>query len=104
MKQAIKVLAFTAVLAFGTWLVWLFGMILEFEYPYTFTLMSVQTAKSVNGIPFSGIIKGDGAKCPPRLRWHTCSYCADWCGNVKGLICVTLSAPDDSTIYHFAYS
>lgn len=104
MKQAIKVLAFTAVLAFGTCLVWFFGMVFEFEYPYTLTLMSVQSAKSVNGVPVSGIIKGDGAKWPSRLHWHTCSYCADSCGNVRGLISVQLSAPDNSTIYHFAYS
>ena len=104
MKQAIKVLAFTAGLAFATWLVWLFGNIFEFEYPYTLTLVSVQSAKSVNGVPVSGIIRGDGAKWPPRLRWHTCSYCADSCGNVKGLVCVQVSAPDNSTIYYFAYS
>jgi hypothetical protein len=104
MKQAIKVLAFMAVLAAGTWLAWLFGMIFEFEYPYTFALMSVQNAKSVNGVPVSGITKGDGAEWPARLHWHTCSYCANSCGDVKGLICVQVSAPDNSTIYHFAYS
>ena len=86
MKQAIQVLTFTAVLAFVTWLVWLFGMIFEFEYPYTFILMSVQSAKSVSGIAVSGIVRGDGARWPSRLHWHTCSYCADSCGNVKGLI------------------
>ena len=86
------------------WLVWLFGMVFEFEYPYTFTLLSVQNAKSVNGVPVSGIIRGDGANWPPHLHWHTCSYCADNCGAVGGITCVELSAPDNSTIYHFAYS
>jgi hypothetical protein len=108
MKQTIKVLAlvtvFAALFAFGTWLVWFFGMVCECQYPYALTLMRVQNAKSVTGVPVSEIIKGDGAKWPARLPWHTCSYCADWCGDVKGLICVTLSAPDKSTIYHFAYS
>jgi len=104
MKQGLKVFACTALLAFGTWLVWLFGMMFELENPYTFVLMRVQNAKSVLGDPVSGIIKADGAKWPPRLHWHTCSYCADWCGNVRGLTCVTLSAPDNSTIYHFAHS
>lgn len=104
MKQAIKIFGFMAALAFVCWLIWAFGMTFEYEYPYSFVLMSVQSAKSVNGIPVSDIIKGDGAKWPPRLHWHTCSYCADSCGNVKGLVCVQLSAPDNSTIYHFAYS
>lgn len=104
MKQGIIALSLTAVLALGVWLVWLFGVAFEFEYPYTFTLMSVQNAKSVNGAPVSGIIKGDGAKWPTRLRWHTCSYCADSCGKVRGLVCVELSAPDNSTIYHFTYN
>jgi hypothetical protein len=104
MKQAIKVLALTATLIFFIWLVWLFGMVFEFEYPYTLTLTSIQNAKSVNGVAVAGIIKGDGAEWPARLHWHTCSYCADSCGNVKGLICVQVTAPDNSTIYYFAYS
>jgi hypothetical protein len=104
MKQAIKALTFTAVLAIAAWLAWFFGIVFEFEYPYTLTLVSVQSAKSVNGVPVSGIIKSDGAQWPPGLHWHTCSYCANSCGRVKGLICVQVSAPDNSTIYHFAYS
>jgi hypothetical protein len=103
MKQAIIVLALMAGLAVAAWLVWLFGMIFEFEYPYTLTLRSLQNARSVNGVSVSEIIKADGAMWPPRLYWHTCSFCADWCGDVNGLIAVTLSAPDKSTIYHFAY-
>jgi hypothetical protein len=77
-------------------------MVFEFEYPYYFVLAGVQNAKSVNGAPVSAIIKNDGAKWPPKLQWHTCSYCADSCGN-EHLTCVTLEAPDRSTIYHFAF-
>ncbi len=103
MRQAITVLAYAVGLAFLICLVWFFGMVFEFEYPYAFTLASVRNARSVYGVPVSGIIQSDGAKWPGRLQWHTCSYCADSCGDVKYLTCVTLEAPDRSTIYHFAY-
>lgn len=93
MKKAVKALVITAVVVFGIWAIWFFGDIFEFEYPYTFTLMKVRNAQSVNGIPVSQIIKGGG-------HWHTCSYCADGCGDVEGLVCVHLSGTGD----YFAYS
>ncbi len=88
---------------FLAWLIWTVGIIFEFEYPYTLVLTGVRNAKSVEGVPVSKIIKGDGEKWG-QLHWHTCSYCAYTCGDHDGLFCVQLDAPDQGTKYYFAYS
>src|SRR5579863_4209922 len=104
MKQFIKIMAATALLALVAWTVWFVGIVFEFEYPYTFTLLSVQHAKSIDGVPVSKIIRGDGANWPAHLDWYTDSYIDDSCGNVRGITTVALAAPDNSTRYYFAYS
>jgi hypothetical protein len=104
MKRTITVLVIMALMVVGIWGIWFYGIVFEYEYPYTFTLMKVRNAKSVNGVPVSQIIRGDGAKWPSAMQWHTDSYFADNCGDAPGLVCVLLRAPDNSTSYYFAYS
>ena len=84
--------------------VWIFGIIFDFEYPYTFTLMRVRNAKSVSGVPVAAIIKAHGSEWDRDIAWHTDGYCANWCGPHKNLICVFLDAPDKSARYLFAYN
>jgi hypothetical protein len=102
MKRAITVLVLSA---FVVWLVWWVGMVFEFEYPYTFTLMRVRSATSVSGLPAAQIIKSDSADWSGGLDWHTCSYCADAFGDHRNLTLVRLTAPDKAkaTFYYFAY-
>jgi hypothetical protein len=103
MKLAIKLLAGLALVMFLLWVVWAAGMVFNCEYPYAFTLMRLQSAKSVAGVPASDIIRADGQNWGPHLHWHTCSYCADYCGDHKGLTSVHLAAPDNHTAYYFGY-
>ena len=103
MKKAVAILGSITLVGVLVWIIWFVGIVLEFEYPYTFTLMRVRNAISVNGTPVSKIIAADGADWSRGLNWHTCSYCAYWCGDHKNLISVHLEAPDKRTTYYFAY-
>ncbi len=103
MKRAFALLGGTVFLIFLAWVVWAVGMVLEFEYPYAFTLMRVRSAVSVSGVPAEQIIRADGADWSGGLQWHTCSYCANAFGDQKNLTLVRLSAPDKKTSYYFAY-
>lgn len=103
MKNAIGAVGLAALVAFIVWMVWFVGILFEFQYPYTFTLMRVQNATSVSGVPASKVIKADGADWSRGLRWHTCSYCAHLCGDQPELISVHLEVPDKSAFYYFAY-
>lgn len=91
------------ILAGLLWAIWFVGMVMEFEYPYMFTLMKVRNATSISGVPISKVIKADGDDWSGGLHWHTCSYCAYNCGDSKNLISVQLEAPNKRTCYFFAY-
>jgi hypothetical protein len=69
-----------------TWCIWFFGVVLEFEYPYMFTLAKVCNAISTSGVSISKVIKSDGQDWSRGLHWHSCSYCAGNCGNHDSLI------------------
>src|SRR5579862_827538 len=102
MRRAI--ITITSFLSAGLllFLVWWVGIALEFEYPYTLTLMQVPNAVSVNGVPVSRIL-GNGSSHPFQgMHWHTCSYCADAFGNHKNLILVRLDRAGTNS-YYFAY-
>ena len=103
MKKAIVILGSTILVGVLLWLIWLVGIVFEFEYPYTFTLMRVRSAVSTDGRPVSEIITADGADWSRGLNWHTCSYCASWCGDHKNLVSVRLDAPSNGTSYYFAF-
>ena len=103
MKKIIAVLGCLALGAFLFCAIWYLGWMFEFEYPYVFTLAKVRNAKSTFGIPISEIIKADGANWSQGLHWHTCKYCAYWCGDHENLISVHLETPDTSNTYYFAY-
>ena len=103
MNKTIFILGSTLLVGVLTWIIWFVGIVFEFEYPYTFTLMRVRSAVSASGTPVSKIITADGADWSRGLNWHTCSYCSSWCGDYKNLISVRLDAPDKRTSYYFAY-
>jgi hypothetical protein len=82
------------------YVVWWFGIVLEFEYPYALTLLNAKNARSVAGVPIRRIIEASGNDWE-KGRWHTCSYCAYRCGDHENLISVKFDAP--SGIWFFAY-
>lgn len=99
MKRAI--ISFVCIALFA-YVVWWIGIALEFEYPYTLTLMHVRSAVSVNGVPVSQIIRSRGIDTQG-IHWHTCSYCAHAFGDHKNLVLVRLDGADKSKSYYFAY-
>jgi hypothetical protein len=104
MKRRIVYALSAALVFYIAGLVWVFGIIFEFEYPYTFILMRVRNATTFSGAPIAAIIKALGSEWGREIAWHTDSYCANWCGPHKNLICVFLDDPDKSARYLFAYN
>jgi hypothetical protein len=104
MRRGAAILGGIALVGLSLWILWFVGIVFEFEYPYTLTLARVRQAKSADGTPISKIITADVLETDGGLRWHTCNYCAHWCGNHNDLVSVRLEAPGKRAAYHFAYS
>lgn len=109
MRQILIVAGWLALFGFLCLLILGVGLVLEFEYPYTFTLMGVRNAVSVDGVPVSSLIRSNSTYSKMHLHWHTCSYENGWCGKSSVIRAVTLSQTDtqghtEKLLDVFAYS
>ena len=97
-----KVMISLLCVALLSFLVWLGGVVFEFEYPYAMTLSQVRRAVSVGGAPVSQIMQRQGYDMS-RLHWHTCSYCNDPLRGQRNIILVRLDVADKTNSFYFAY-
>ena len=58
--------------------VWMIGVAGEFEYPYLFTIVRAEHAKTINGARASVQIAQALGVAPGNLKWHRCSFCENF--------------------------
>ena len=105
-KRHLLLFGMVAFLIIAIALIYIFGIFLDFEYPYWWTLHKVAEAKSVNGVQISEILNKKFPATRHKIHWHTNGEMASIFGRLnESLVWVNFHDPDSTHVYYqFAYN
>lgn len=99
-----KALAIGSVLVLLAYGVYIFGLLLELEYPHWPLLYQVSHANSAAGVPVREILERKYGAEASEAHWHTCGYCIRRQGPSEDIVSVDLHPPGGRSTLLFAYS
>src|SRR5687768_5486453 len=102
--RPVKAIIIAATITLGVGAVYLYGFVMEREYPYWRVLRKVRTARVQDGTQVGKVLREVLGPAGARVHWHTCSYSSHR-HDLAGESHVQFVHPIGSTqVFEFIYS